>query len=139
MPIRWGSDPFELPLAVESALVQLLWYVATKPGEEAERLQPEGSGGGQWPWTSPGHLPASLELRGWAWAVRSRVLGAAAGRRCVLAGSEPAPGGQIGCFSPALSFGKGSKCSFALITLVGSNLSLSRGDINITGSWVTCS
>ena len=94
MPIRWGGDPFELPLAVESALIQLLWYVVTKPGEEAERLQPEGSGGGQWPWTGPGLLPASL----------------------TLAGSEPAPDGQIGCFSPTLSFGKGSKYSFALIT-----------------------
>lgn len=66
MPIRWGGDPFEPPLAVESALIQLLWYVVTKPGEEAERLQPEGSGGGRWPWTGPGHLLASLTLQGWA-------------------------------------------------------------------------
>ena len=116
MPIRWGGDPFELPLAVESALIQLLWYVVTKPGEEAERLQPEGSGGGQWPWTGPGLLPASLTLQGWAWAERSGALSAAAGRRCVLVGSEPAPDAQIGCFSPTLSFGKGSKYSFALIT-----------------------
>lgn len=138
MPIRWGGDCFELPLAVESALIQLLWYVVTKPGKEAERLQPEGSRGGWWPWTGPGHLPGQSCAPRWAWAESSRVLSAAAGRRCVLAGSEPAPDGQIGCFSPALSFGKGSKCSFALITLVCGNLSLSRGDINIRGSWVTC-
>lgn len=60
MTIRWGGDCFELPLAVESALVQLLWYVVTKPGKEAERLQPEGSRGSG---LGPALAPARPVLR----------------------------------------------------------------------------
>ena len=123
MPITLGSEHFELPVAVEFG-----------GSRDSQR-----GGGEQWPLTGPGLLPPTASYSNAGLGCQVQALTVTGWREVVftLLASGPAPDGLIQCFCQAFTCSKGRKCSFGPITLLGGNLSLSRGDINIRLSWVT--
>lgn len=106
---------------------------ARRQSDCSQRGMEEGSGL-DWTW-APGPADSCSRAGLGPWGPERSLLLQEGGIHSPAPGS--APGRWIDCFSPAVPFGKGSTCAFALITLLGGNLSLSRGDLNIRGSWVT--
>lgn len=139
---RWDWNPLA-KLEVASAECRSLGAVNTLNSlwplslEEAETARGEEESSGLWlglgsclqqphtPVLGLGCQVQALTVTGWREVVFT------------LLASGPAPDGLIHCFCQAFTCSKGRKCSFGPITLLGGNLSLSRGDINIRLSWVT--